>query len=109
MITAKLLRECGYTILEAGDAKTALDVWSKFYERIDLVMSDIVMPGMNGLEMVEQMRQSPAGRPKHILLVSAYSDKKPSDHDLSQEGNHFIEKPYTANDLLRALREILKQ
>lgn len=100
-VTAKLLRDQGYTVVESRSGKAALAAWKKHAKAIDLVMTDIVMPGINGIELVRRMKRK---RPLKTLFVSAYSERQPpSDQDHLQ----FLEKPYTANELLSKLRQVL--
>ena len=105
-VTASLLREYGYKVMEAGDGKAALDHWAKVGGNVDLVMTDVIMPGLSGVEMVQKMSASYVL--KKVLFVSGYSEKKLSEQSFDQAGFHFIEKPYTARELFRKLREILE-
>jgi PAS domain S-box-containing protein len=108
-VTGNLLRERGYAVIEANGAKAALGQWKRVAKKVDLIVTDIVMPGMSGLEMIQKMKlgKAKAGRPTKALFVSAYSDKKLSDYEFNRDAIHFIEKPYTAVELLTKMREIL--
>ena len=106
-VTANLLEEYGYTVLEAGDGKAALTLWKKNQKKIGLVMTDIIMPGGSGLDVVRKMTKVKPVRPIKVLFVSAYSEKKLADYSFDQGSFHFIEKPYSADELLSKLREVL--
>jgi CheY-like chemotaxis protein len=105
-VTATLLRERGYKVFEARDAKTALAAWKKAEKKIDLVISDIVLPQSSGLELIQKFDKTRT-RPIRALFVSAYSDKKLSDYSFDQTRSDFIEKPYTADELLSKIRHVL--
>lgn len=105
--TASILREHGYLVIESAGAKAALKEWKKAGRAIDLVISDIVMPGTSGLEMVQKMKK--ASGPVRAVFVSAYSQKKLSDYNLTAKSFSFLEKPYTAEALLGRVNEALKK
>jgi two-component system, cell cycle sensor histidine kinase and response regulator CckA len=105
-VTANLLRDHGYTVIEARDGPAALELWKVVSEKVDLIMTDIIMPGMSGVEMVRKLRL-PSGRGLRVLFASAYSQEKLSEHDLDREAVHFIEKPYSAHGLFAKIREAL--
>ncbi|MGZ3695857.1 MAG: PAS domain-containing protein [Bdellovibrionota bacterium] len=107
MLTAAFLRESGYKVIEAGDAASALAKWAELSGKIDLVVADVIMPGLSGLEMVQQMLGVENGAPVRALFVSGYSEEKLTGHNFFQEGYHFIAKPYTALELLAKIQEVL--
>jgi two-component system, cell cycle sensor histidine kinase and response regulator CckA len=105
--TAAVLKRSGYQVFEAADAKAALQIWKKHAASIDLIVTDIVMPDTSGPEMVRIMQKLKPDARVNTLFVSAYSDKKLSDYDFSQYTVFFIEKPYTADDLLEKIRKVI--
>jgi two-component system cell cycle sensor histidine kinase/response regulator CckA len=106
-VAANLLRERGYTVIDENNPTAALAAWPALAEKVDLIVTDIVMPVMSGLEMVQQMSKSHPRMRAKTLFVSAYSEKKLSDCNFTQESVHFLEKPYSANEFLAKIREIL--
>ena len=91
-----LLRK-GYNVMEAGDGEEALRVFRENADAIDLVFLDVTMPGLFGLEVLEQMRQI---RPKLKALVA-------SGYPVEVAGAHFIAKPYSPLDLVRRIQDVL--
>jgi len=101
-----ILQDCGYNVLEAGCGAEALEVWERNPGRIDLVLSDIVMPGgMSGRELaVKLMASQPRLR---IIFTSGYNVEETNTDFYQRGGAAFLQKPYTRTDLAKAVRECL--
>ncbi|WP_431469680.1 PAS domain S-box protein [Sphingosinithalassobacter sp. LHW66-3] len=97
-----LLEDLGCTVVEAADAAEALSLFDR--EEVDLVFSDIVMPGQSGLDLAEALRARAPGLP--VLLASGYSSKQ----FIPQDERKFpiLRKPYRLPALAAALTELLK-
>ena len=95
------LAELGYVTVWATNAEEALAELAKDADRFDVVFSDVVMPGMNGIDLAHQIRQDHHDLP--VLLASGYS------HVLAQNGTYGFEllhKPYSVEQLARLLRKV---
>lgn len=102
-VTVQALRRWGYQILEASSAEAALCTLRDHDEAIDLLVTDVVMPGVSGFELRERLVEF---RPDMLVLfTSGYIDKMPSDEVLCRDV--FFEKPYHVEDLLCAVRSVL--
>lgn len=102
-VTVQALRRWGYQILEASSAEAALCTLRDHDEAIDLLVTDVVMPGVSGFELRERLVEF---RPDMLVLfTSGYIDKMPTDEVLCRDV--FLEKPYHVEDLLRAVRSVL--
>src|SRR5262249_20689065 len=100
------LGRLGYEVLVCRSADEALEREKAHAGRIDLVISDVVLPGMDGLQLIEVLRKA---RPDlKVLLTSGYTEDTISKKGLSGSAIPFIEKPFTAADLARKAREVLK-
>jgi nitrogen-specific signal transduction histidine kinase len=101
---AELLRETGYEVLEAADADTALDLLSRDEAQIDLLVSDVVMPGIDGPELADRFRtRSPHTK---VLFVSGYSDIEPAAACL--RGARLLRKPLQRGVLLAEVEGLLE-
>ena len=102
---SRILSASGYTVLEAHDGPSALAV-ADFHEgRIHLILTDIVMPGMNGRSLVEALV---ARRPGiKALYMSGYSDDVISHQGLVEDGIPFISKPFRPSELASKVRSLL--
>jgi CheY-like chemotaxis protein len=95
-----ILAEFGYKVLTANGGQKALAILSRDDTKVDLVVTDLVMPGMGGRELVERIRQlAPAMK---ILCTSGYA--MPAD---KQTGTEYLQKPFTSRDLLAKVKQLL--
>ena len=101
----RILGGLGYKVLQAGSGDEAISLAVEYKERIDLLLTDVVMPGMNGAELA---RQLVLHRPEmKVLFTSGYTDDAITRHGVLEKGVSFIGKPYTPSALTRKVREVL--
>lgn len=104
-LTCIILQGASYKVLEAKDVHDAIDLLQRHKDQIGLVLTDLVMPEIGGLALVEKMKQtSPEIK---VLYTSGYSDEVIVRHGHLDKGMPFIQKPFGAGDLLRKVRETL--
>ena len=103
-LTCRILRRGGHTVLSARNGHEALDVLASG-AAVHLVIADIVMPGMNGIELGEHMRRDYPSVP--ILFTSGYVAPDVGDAAGLADGSRFIEKPYRPEQLLARVGELL--
>lgn len=104
-LTWKILTEHGHTVLEARHGRDALSLAADHHHPIHLLLSDVVMPEMGAGELTEQLR---AQRPDmKVLLMSGYTNDEVVRRGITQQNPAFIQKPFTAEDLMRKVREVL--
>lgn len=99
-----LLERHGYTVLEAADGPAALAVWAQHRGRIDLVLTDMVMPGgMSGLQLANQLlQQHPRVR---VIVSSGYSPELFETDPTRIDRMSYLQKPYSTHQLLTMVRE----
>jgi PAS domain S-box-containing protein len=103
-LTRKMLEEHGYKVLEASDGEAALHVISRNSTRIDLILTDVVMKGMNGPELVLRLMDS---HPEmKVVYMSGYTGELVAHQGL-QSGIRLLEKPFTRSALLKIIDEAL--
>jgi PAS domain S-box-containing protein len=101
----RVLQSRGYTILEARDGLEAIEVALQYSGRIDLLITDLVMPRVSGRELAERLAQV---RPEiRILLMSGYSDEVVMRQGTLQASFAFVQKPFSPTNLARKVREVL--
>jgi two-component system cell cycle sensor histidine kinase/response regulator CckA len=101
----KVLETYGYTVLEAGSGAEAVAIAADGDTPIQLVLTDVVMPGMNGRELAERLLlERPALK---VLFSSGYPADTISRHGVPEAAADFIEKPYGLDELARKIRELL--
>jgi signal transduction histidine kinase/ActR/RegA family two-component response regulator len=104
-MTREFLKIKGYTVLEARGAANAIQVMEERNEEIDLVLTDVLMPGMKGRELVEKLTQIRANI--KVLYMSAYTEDAAINIGVLNPGTEFIEKPFGPDDLANKIREVL--
>jgi|GEM_PF-899019 len=101
-----MLRHLGYALQTAADGNEAIEAVQKNHDRIDLVILDMVMPGMDGGETFERIKAIDPG--VKVLLCSGYTVNGQAAHILERGCQGFIQKPFTLNQLSQKLREIFQ-
>jgi PAS domain S-box-containing protein len=110
-VVRRLLRELlisnGYTLLEARHGLEALEIAQTFQGRIDLLVTDMVMPQMSGRELAAKL--GPQRPEMKILFMSGYTEDAIARQGVLDPGTAFLEKPFTPNSLAKKVRELLDQ
>jgi PAS domain S-box-containing protein len=100
-----VLRQRGYQVLEAMDVQDALRICREHPDRIDLLLTDVVMPVMSGRELAERVAEI---RPEiKVLYMSGYTDNIVVSHGVTSIDKEFLQKPFTPRSLARKVRESL--
>ena len=103
--SSEYLESCGYRVLIAGDGKEAIEISDKYDGAISLLISDIVMPKLNGRGLVEHMRRT---RPEtSVLMISGYGDDAVMRHGIPLDPSCFLQKPFTFQAFGAKIRSIL--
>ena len=105
-LTRNLLEMSGYTVLEAKDGSEALRISQLYAGAIDLLLTDIVMPGISGRALAQQLSQQ---RPDmKILFMSGYTGQSIGEKEYLERGDLFLQKPVTRDTLTRKVSEALR-
>jgi CheY-like chemotaxis protein len=99
------LRSNGYRVLAAADGAQALEVARQHAGSIHLLLTDVVMPGINGRVLAERLAPTQPGM--KVLYMSGYTDSFIAGHGVLEAGTHLLHKPFTEETLTRRVREIL--
>jgi two-component system, cell cycle sensor histidine kinase and response regulator CckA len=104
-LTRRLLEANGHTVLLASRGDAALELARSHEARIDLLITDVVMPGMSGRDLADQVQTLLPGI--KVLYLSGYTDDAIVRHGVLEPGVAFLQKPFTADTLARKVREVL--
>ena len=105
-IACEILEEHGYRVIEAAGAHEAIEIAQRHPEPIHLLVTDVVMPKMNGRALAELLVRA---RPElRVLYMSGYTDDVIAHHGVLAPGTLLIEKPFTVLALLRRVGEALE-
>ncbi len=103
----QILKRFGYTVITAADGESALDMYRKEKERIDLVILDLIMPGMGGKRCLEKLLKiDPQAK---VLIASGYLPDGPMKESLKNGVKEFISKPFEMRQLLQVVHKALNQ
>jgi two-component system cell cycle sensor histidine kinase/response regulator CckA len=102
----QILERQGYTVLEAPNGTTALELATRFSGPIDLLLTDVVMPETSGRQLAERfLKFRPAGK---VLFMSGYTDDAVVLHGVLESGTPYLQKPFSARGLGMKVREVLE-
>ena len=105
-VAAKVLRNYGYAVITATSGAEALKAWPDHAEKVDLLLTDMVMPdGVSGRELAQQLRTVKPDL--KVLFSSGYSTELVGRDALLQDGKNFLPKPYNPDKLARTVRKCL--
>ncbi len=103
--SARALRNKGYNVLEANSGETALEILEGEGEPIDLLVTDVVMPRLDGPSLVKEVRQS---RPElKVIFISGYAEDSFRKRVGEETGIHFLPKPFSLKQLAGKVKEVL--
>jgi len=103
----KILRRAGYHVLEASNAGEALLICEQHQPRIDLLVTDVVLPRMSGRHLAERLAKVRPGM--KTVFVSGYTADAAIHHGLVESGIHYLAKPMTPSSLTKKVREVLDE
>jgi len=99
------LERQGYTVLEASSGEAALDLAERHSGRIHLLLTDVIMPGMNGRALA--LRLSELRPDLRVVYMSGYTEEAITRHGVLEPGLTYVQKPFTPEGLARKVREVL--
>ncbi|HET9982714.1 MAG TPA: ATP-binding protein, partial [Longimicrobiales bacterium] len=104
-LARRVLERQGYTVLEAADGEAAIGVAAQHRDRIDLLLTDVVMPRMSGRTLAGHLAELRPGL--RVLFMSGYADELRGRRGAVDEGIAFLQKPFTPEDLATRVRALL--
>ena len=103
----QILKKFSYKLITAPDGESALEVYRKKKEKVNLIILDFIMSGMGGRKCLEKLLKiNPRAR---VLIASGYSVSGPTKEALEAGAKGFTSKPYNVKQMLKAVREALDE
>jgi two-component system, cell cycle sensor histidine kinase and response regulator CckA len=106
-LTRRTLAECGYTVSEAADALEAIEIARRSDPPIDLLLTDIVMPGMSGAELAAELSSRCPGM--KVLFMSGYTEGAVATHGVLKPGVVVLRKPFSRDTLTGSVAKVLAE
>jgi CheY-like chemotaxis protein len=104
-LTVTLLEEHGYQVVSAANGSEALELAQKYSRGIDLLLTDVIMPGLGGHALAQRFEELRPGL--KVLYMSGYTDSSIGQHGVLEPGISLLHKPFTEEELVRKIREVL--
>jgi two-component system cell cycle sensor histidine kinase/response regulator CckA len=104
-VVRRMLERLGYRVVEAANGAEALGILETSLDRIDLILTDLVMPELHGGDLAESLKASAPWR--RVLYMSGYTGDEITRRGLAHEDTALLKKPFTPDALARAVREVL--
>jgi two-component system cell cycle sensor histidine kinase/response regulator CckA len=101
-LVQRILRRNDYTVLSANSGSEALDILRDQREVVDVILTDVVMPEMTGIELMHAMRE--LALPHPVVFMSGYTDDSFADPTLMERAAGFLPKPFNEESVLNAIR-----
>jgi CheY-like chemotaxis protein len=102
---SEMLRAGGYEVLQAAGTGEAIELFEQEEGNLHMLISDVVLPNRNGLQLVEHLHSRVPGLP--VLLTSGYTDQQAQWPAIRERGLRFLQKPFNLSQLLPVVREVL--
>lgn len=106
-LSRTILDHFGYNVIEAANGHTALQLFVENRDQIQLVITDVVMPGMNGAALVEHIQKLAPNIP--VLMISGYVGETITQTKLLDSRLSFLQKPFEPNTFAMRVRELLNR
>ncbi|MBN2038828.1 MAG: PAS domain S-box protein [Spirochaetes bacterium] len=106
ILTLKMLEELGYNVLAAENPEKCIEIANEFTGIIDLFLTDVIMPKMNGKELYEKLILNRPGL--KVVYMSGYADNIIDHHGIKEKEINFLQKPFTLLALSQMLRQVLE-
>ncbi|MGD0211001.1 MAG: PAS domain S-box protein, partial [Desulfomonilia bacterium] len=104
-LTFDILQKHGYRVITASNTGELFQALHDYDGSVDMLLTDVIMPGMNGRELFEKLKSS---YPElKVIFMSGYTDDVIAHHGILEEGMHFIQKPFSINLLTDKVRSVL--
>ncbi|MBD2249889.1 response regulator [Nostoc parmelioides] len=104
-LMSRYLQESGYDVIKAAGAKEAIE--KALLEKPDLIVTDVVMPGMSGFELCRSLKKHPITEKLPIVICSSKNQEIDRLWAMKQGADAYITKPYTRENLLRTIKSVV--
>jgi DNA-binding NtrC family response regulator len=104
-VTGEILHSAGYRVLKARNAADAMRTFRQYRDEVQLLLTDVVMPGQNGFNLAHDLKAMSLGL--RTIFISGYPENSVTRKGLKQTGVFYLPKPFSAESLLRQVKQAL--
>jgi len=105
-VTSEILESAGYRVIKARNAEEATKLFRQFHSIVELLLTDVVLPGQNGRDLANQLRRiSPQLR---IVFISGYPENAVTRSGIREDGMSYLSKPFSSQSLTRKVKQALE-
>jgi two-component system, cell cycle sensor histidine kinase and response regulator CckA len=104
-VTGEILHSAGYRVLKARNAADAMRTFRQYRDEVQLLLTDVVMPGQNGFNLAHDLKAMSLGL--RTIFISGYPENSVNRKGLKQTGVFYLPKPFSAESLLRQVKQAL--
>ncbi len=108
MFSSRALRNKGYTVVEASSAEQALEILHDTAQKVDLVITDVVMPKMDGPTLIKEVRELFPDRALKVIFISGYTEDNFRQRLGDEADIHFLPKPFSLKQLAGKVKEVIE-
>jgi DNA-binding response OmpR family regulator len=106
-VTCEVLESAGYRVLKTRDATEAISAYGQYKNIVQLLLTDVVLPGQNGRDLANELRSvCPTLR---IIFISGYPENVVTQHGIQEDGMFYLSKPFSMQSLTRKVSQVLEQ
>jgi two-component system cell cycle sensor histidine kinase/response regulator CckA len=108
MFSSRALKNKGYTVIEASSAEQALEILHDTAQKVDLVITDVVMPKMDGPTLIKEVRELFPDRALKVIFISGYTEDNFRERLGNETDIHFLPKPFSLKQLAGKVKEVIE-
>lgn len=102
-----ILSSIGFEVFKSSSGEEAIEISNRVKERLDLIISDVLLPGIDGKEAIEKIIKKRQNTP--VIFMSGYSHNIISKHNILTSKVNFISKPFSVDDLIKKIKDVLNK
>jgi DNA-binding NtrC family response regulator len=106
-VAGEILETAGYRVLKARNAADAMRTFRRYRDEVQLLLTDVVMPGQNGYSLADDLKAMNLGL--RTIFISGYPENSVTRNGLKQPGVYYLPKPFSAESLLRQVKRALEK
>ena len=109
LFSSRALKNKGYRVIEADSAETALQILQEGSQKVDLIITDVVMPKMDGPTLIKEVRELHPDMKLKVIFISGYAEDNFRKRLGNESDIHFLPKPFSLKQLAGKVKEVMQE